>query len=228
MRSYKLIHQLFNLLEQFEAENGVKEGTMNDFAGFLVNNLREPEGELAGSDVRFGKNELRAQELAFMVDNNISRLFFFMGRYAKSYVKKALKDTPLQTAEDFTCLAILLTHDHLSKGELITRNIQEKTSGTEVIRRLLSAGLVKQWDDEEDKRGKKISITDEGKALLYRVFINTSDVGKIVVGKLSITEKLALQHLLQKLDDFHYPIHESRSVNSKADLHTLAESLQLN
>jgi DNA-binding MarR family transcriptional regulator len=224
MKSFQLVHQLLTLAETFEKENE-RAATLQEFAGFLNNHVEIHVDSLASPEVRFGEEEHIAQKLAYQIDNNISRLLIFMHRYAKSYIKKALEGTPLQTPEDFTCLAILLTHSDLSKTELISHNIQEKTSGSVVINRLIKAGLIKQRDDKNDKRGKRISITDDGRALLYRVFELTSHVGKIVTGKLSLEEKQTLQHLLQKLEDFHYPIHENKSVNSKEDLQKLAESL---
>jgi DNA-binding MarR family transcriptional regulator len=173
-------------------------------------------------DVRFGEKEAAAQELAYQLDNAIGRLFVYMSRYAKSYIRKTLEGTPLQSPEDFTCLAILLTHESLTKGELISRNIQEKTSGTEVIRRLLAAGLVKQWDDQDDKRSRRISITESGKALLHQVFDDMNYVGKMVTGNLGLSEKLKLQYLLQKLETFHFQLHEDKVINSKEDIRSMA------
>jgi DNA-binding MarR family transcriptional regulator len=168
MKSYKLVHQLLNLVEEFEKEDQHKELTIVDFTGFLINHITVQGNYEAAHDVRFGNVENKVTESAYQIDNNISRLFVYMSRYAKSYIKKALDGTPLQTPEDFTCLAILFTHNNLSKGELISKNIQEKTSGTEVIRRLISAGLAEQWDDENDKRGKRIAITAAGRELFLK------------------------------------------------------------
>ena len=227
MKSYQLIHQLINLVEQLEIENQGNEVSIQDFTGFLLNAVGDPAGNFVNGDVRFGKKENTAQEIAYQLDNNIGRLFVYMSRYAKSYIKKALEGTPLQTAEDFTGLAFLLTHDHLSKSELISHNLQEKTSGTEVIRRLIAAGLVKQWDDLKDKRSKQIAITDEGKKLLYQVFIDMSYVGKMITGKLSVSEKLTLQYLLQKLDNFHLEHYEKKTIISKADLKMFTDQIAL-
>lgn len=224
MKSYKLIHHLIDLVQKMEEENNGTEVSVQDFTGFLLTHVNDPvDADLSVGDVRFGGQEDNAQEIAFQLDNNISRLFIYMSRYAKSYIKKALDGTPLQSAEEFTCLAILLTHDHLSKTELINRNLLEKTSGTEVIRRLIAAGLVNQWDNLKDKRSKQIGITDEGKELLYRVFVDMNNVGKMITGKLTVAEKLTLQYLLQKLEDFHYEHHEKKTIATKADLKAFAE-----
>lgn len=222
MKSYKLVHQLLNLVEEFEQENTGGELCLSDFSGFLINKLEHSDSCITSLDVRFGKMEGETQELAYQIDNAIGRLFVYMSRYAKSYIKKTLEGTPLQSPEDFTALAILLTHESLSKGELISRNIQEKTSGTEVIRRLLAAGLVKQWDDQTDKRSKRISITDSGKDLLHQVFDDMNYVGKMVTGNLSYSEKLKLQYLLHKLETFHFQLHEEKLITTKEDIRSMA------
>jgi DNA-binding MarR family transcriptional regulator len=223
MSAYDLIHQLIGLVEEFERETGGGAFSVQEFAGFLLKQIEHDQQQATAMDVRFGAEAAEAQQMAFQVDNAIARLVIYMSRYAKSYIKKALDGTPLQSGEDFTCLAILLTHQSLTKTELINRNIQEKTSGTEVIRRLLAAGLVTQWDDPEDRRGKRVAITDDGRALLYRVFSDMNHVGKIVTGKLSLAEKLTLQYLLQKLEDYHYPIHEQKIINDNEDLVKISE-----
>jgi DNA-binding MarR family transcriptional regulator len=227
MKSYKLIHQLVDLVAQLENENHGQEVSLQNFTGFLLNKVGDPAAQNKNSEVRFGNSDSNALDIAFQLDNNIGRLFVFMSRYAKSYIKKALEGTPLQTSEDFTALAILLTHDHLSKSELISHNLQEKTSGTEVLRRLIAAGLVRQWDDENDKRSKHIAITDEGKKLLFQVFEHTNYVGQIITGKLSIAEKFTLQYLLQKLEDFHLEHYEKKTIQTKADLKSLATDTQV-
>lgn len=224
MKSYRLIHQLISLVEQLEQENSGQEVSLQSFAGFLINTVGDQPQHNDAVDVRFGDKESPSKEIAFQLDNSIGRLFVYMSRYAKSYIKKALDGTALQTGEDFTCLAILLTHDHLTKSELINHNLQEKTSGTEVIRRLIAAGLVKQWDDLKDKRSKQVAITEAGKELLYQVFVDMSHVGKMITGKLTVAEKLTLQYLLQKLEDFHLEHHEKRTIASKADLRAFAEA----
>lgn len=221
MKSYKFVHQLLNIVEEFERDSKGRELCLRDFSGFLINQLERSDNSIASSDIRFGEMEEEMQELAFQIDNSIGRLLVYMSRYAKSYIKKTLEDTPLQSPEDFTALAILLTHESLSKGELISRNIQEKTSGTEVIRRLLAAGLVKQWDDQTDKRSKRISITDSGKGLLHRVFADMNYVGKMVTGNLSYSEKLKLQYLLQKLETFHFQLHEEKLITTKEDIRVM-------
>ena len=218
MKNFVLVHQLLNLVEELEKENKGKELGLSDFSGYLINKLSQSSPPVTSLDVRFGDQEVKAQEMAYQIDNAIGRLLVYMSRYAKSYIKKALEGTPLQSQYDFTCLAILMTHQSLSKTDLISRNMQEKTSGAEVIRRLLAAGLVKQWDDTIDKRSVRISITEVGKELLHQVFEDMNHVGKMITGNLSYSEKLEFHYLLQKLESFHFKLQEDKVINTKEDI----------
>jgi len=225
MKSYKLIHQLIHFVEELEEESSGREVTIQDFTGFLVSKSIEPNQTVNESETRFGTVNPDAVKRAYQLDGNIGRHFVHMSRYAKSYIKKTLEGTPLLTGEDFTALAILLTHDHLSKSELINLNLQEKASGTEVIKRLVSAGLVMQSDDQQDKRSKNVSITTTGKNLLYRVFVDMNYVGKMITGRLTVAEKYMLQYLLQKLEDFHQEHYMKKTILNKEDLKSVAEAI---
>lgn len=219
MNSYQLISQLITLVSAYEhQQNDKTQLSLEDFSGFLNAKLGGEKLANVIHDVRFGNEQPDAVAMAYQLDNNIARLFIYMSRYAKSYIKKALQDTNLATAEDFTCLALLLTHNNLSKTELMQMSLLEKASGTEVLNRLLKHNLVHQWDDPNDKRGKRIAITEQGKILLYDVFKDMNKVGGIVTGRLSTTEKYTLQYLLQQLEDFHYNLYNKKSISSKADL----------
>ncbi|WP_461452675.1 MarR family winged helix-turn-helix transcriptional regulator [Mucilaginibacter sp.] len=226
MKSYQLIHQLINLVEQLEEENHGQEISIQDFTGFLLNKVGDNNKNLIGNEAQL-RNDNSELKIAHQLENNIGRLFVFMSRYAKIYIKKALEGTPLQSGEEFTALAILRTHDHLSKSELINYNLQEKTSGTEVIRRLIAAGLVNEWDDIKDKRSKHIAITEAGKKLLYQVFLDMTHVSKMITGELTTAEKFSLQYLLQKLENFHLEHYEKKTITSKADLKSFAEQIEI-
>ncbi|WP_169305040.1 MarR family winged helix-turn-helix transcriptional regulator [Pedobacter cryotolerans] len=219
MNSYQLINQLVTLVAEFEEQkqNNVPLSIEN-FSGFLNAKLSGEQLENKVKDIRFGEQQPEVVAMAYQLDNNIARLFVYMSRYAKSYIKKALQKTNLATAEDFTCLALLLTHQSLSKTELINMSLLEKASGTEVVNRLLKNNLVHQWDDQNDKRGKRIGITNDGKTLLFEVFTDMNKVSSIITGKLSTSEKYTLQYLLQQLEDFHYDLYTNKSIGSKADL----------
>ncbi|HAI75437.1 MAG TPA: MarR family transcriptional regulator [Microscillaceae bacterium] len=157
------------------------------------------------------------------VESRISALLIFLNRYAKVYIKKALEDSALLNGDDFTYLVSLLRREGISKIELIEANLQEKTSGMEVIKRLVARGFLEQRTDPTDKRSKQLFLTSAGRAALFSTFEKMTQVSQLVSGNLSQSEKLVLLQLLQKLDDFHNPLFKQARDH---DFEHLWESLQ--
>lgn len=138
----------------------------------------------------------------------IGALIGLMFRYAKNYTKKALENTPLQTLDEFTYLATLMQYP-MTKTQLITQHIQEKTTGMAVIQRLLKQNWVKQSENAADRRSQIIEITDEGRLVLRGAFLSMSKVSAIVTANLTEAEKVELTRILEKLDLLHRNILET-------------------
>ena len=89
---------------------------------------------------------------------------------------------------------------------------------------MIAAGLVHQGDDLNDKRSKNVRITDLGREVLFAIFVDMNQVGKIITGRLTVTEKLTLHDLLQKLENFHLDHFRKKTISTKADLLSFADS----
>ncbi len=139
-------------------------------------------------------------------DIEIGMLVSCVYRYAKLYSKKALIGTPISSFDEFTYLAQLLRDTKPSKTELIEENIQEKTTGTEILRRLIGNGLIEQFDDPNDRRSKRLKLSGPGWELMHQIIPRMNQVATLVGGELSGAEKQQLVGLLQKLHLFHYPL----------------------
>ena len=129
-----------------------------------------------------------------------------MFRYAKGYVKKALQNSPIQTADEFAFLITLMTYESLTKTELINKQIMEKSSGVEVIKRLISMQMIEEFADELDRRSVRVRITPTGRQTIITVLPEMAKVSKVVVGNLTQPEVNTLTYLLKKLDYYHNDI----------------------
>ncbi|QXV66776.1 winged helix DNA-binding protein [Mucilaginibacter sp. 21P] len=208
-KNYNLLVQLIHLVEELENEHGFeKDLTMQDFQDYL--NRSKPK-EVAHSSQQNQisiKPEQRESDVINLdkkknVENNISRLLLLINRHARNYAKKAFENTPLQTLEELSYLAMLYNITSITKSELINQNFQEKTSGTEIIRRLLANELAVQFNDGLDKRSKRLKITENGKRLLESMFKKLGLVSELLVHNLATDERDMLLAILQKLDIFH-------------------------
>lgn len=203
MSKREILHQLVEHLFDFDRDyKGEKEYTMADFVGYLNashGSQLSSHRELAGGEedwVRENQDE----------NTEIATMLVFIYRYAVIYFKKAIKEGNIRTLDEFSFLIVLMTYPSLSKTELINKLIMEKTSGVEVIKRLLKQDMIEEFNHPTDKRSILVAITAKGKQEVADLLPRMGLVGKVVVGNLSQAETGSLSFLLRKLDYHHHDI----------------------
>jgi DNA-binding MarR family transcriptional regulator len=216
MKKSVILTNLINHFFSFDAEKGNQDDySMDEFIGYLNSKSGTKEMEMrkvSGENTDWLRDEFRSTSI------DISILIVLMYHYAKGYIKKALRDSFLQTPDEFSFLITLMTYDNLTKSELITKQVMEKTSGSEVIRRLIKKGLIVESADENDKRSIRISITRSGKEEILKILPLMSEVSEIVVGNLTAEEINTLSYLLKKLDYFHNDIYINKRGHPLSDI----------
>jgi len=208
MKKSEILTTLINHFFSFDAEKGNQEEySFDEFIGYLnaKSGGRELEiREISGDNDAWLMDEYRNEA------RDISILIVLMYRYAKWYIKKVLKDSHLHSPDEFSFLITLMTYDSLSKSELITKQVMEKTSGSEIIRRLIKRGLIVESADDNDRRSVRVSITKSGREEILRVLPLMGKVTEIIAGNLSNEEVNTLSYLLKKLDYFHNDIYNNK------------------
>jgi len=198
---YKLLTGIIPYLEQFEETEGGE--TIDDFVAWMQTApaLKKDTNAVV----------LKSVPLQGNVNAQICQLIALMYKYVRSYYKKGLKNSLLQTMEDFGFLATLAMFGDLRKNTLIQKNTSEFTSGMEVIRRLERNDLIESFSDPEDKRARRVKITKKGQGVFYQTLPVLQQIGGIATGELTEVEKQQLFELLNKLNYFHNPIfHEEK------------------
>jgi len=208
MKKSEILTTLINQFFSFdEGKGNQEEYSIDEFIGYLnaKSGSRELEmREISGDNDAFLMDEYRNEA------RDISILIVLMNRYAKWYIKKVLKNSNLHSPDEFSFLITLMTYNSLSKSELITKQVMEKTSGSEIISRLIKRGLIVESADDNDRRSVRVSITRSGREELLRVLPLMGKVTKIVAGNLSNEEVNTLSYLLKKLDYFHNDIYNNK------------------
>jgi DNA-binding MarR family transcriptional regulator len=218
MKKNEILATLIDRFFLFDAEMGNREHYLFDeFIGYL--NSKSGSNELGIREIS-GKNKDWFKDEYRNTLSDISILIVLMSHYAKWYIKKVIRESNLQTPDEFSFLITLMTYDSLSKSELITKQVMEKSSGSEVIRRLIKRGLIAESADVNDKRSIRISVTRSGREEILRILPLMSKVTKIVVGNLSSEEVNTLSYLLKKLDYFHNNIYIKKRESTLNDLLT--------
>lgn len=140
---------------------------------------------------------------------SITMYIHFMYKYALFYSRKIFKNSMIYSIDDFSVLASLLPDKQLMKADVIRKNVTEKSSGNEVLKRLLRQQLIEETENPNDKRSKLLKLTPAGFVEINAVRSQLEKMGNLVAGDLSEQEKEILITMLSKLNDFHRPLFDA-------------------
>ncbi|KFF01297.1 MarR family transcriptional regulator [Chryseobacterium formosense] len=201
------IIDLLHHVKEFENSSACKPNcSVEDFRMWMNEKKYTEE-----SPTKLFKNE--NHQVSF-TENEICKQVLLLGRYSKLLIRKGLSDFPELANEEFTYLYRLKDEPFLSKIQLIEKNGHEKQTGTQIIKRLLEAGLVEEKNDESDKRSKRLNLTELGEKKFHESVKKVNQASLILSGSLTDDEKKEFLSLLKKLNEFHasvYANHKSYS-----------------
>lgn len=193
MKSKRLLTELIEYIDLFEQSFPEEEEL--SLMSFLIFTGSMLQGKEA-------LNELPSQPLPIRQSREVSiaRHLSLLYRYSKGYIKRALAASALlQSEEEYSYLVSLMPGRPLTKTELNTLNAMEKTSGAEVIRRLVTKGLIQEQPDERDRRSVLVSITPQGRAELMKVFPHLRTAAQLISAPLQEPQQASLDFLLNYL-----------------------------
>lgn len=134
---------------------------------------------------------------------NEGLLLKIIGRIQKlniNYANLALKGTELNQIEEFGILQTIKLEKNPKKTEIIYANLLELSSGTDMLNRLKNRGLIKEYDDNEDKRSKRIELTAKGKKAIEATQIRIFKNAKLLMNDLSEDDKALCIQLLKNIE----------------------------
>ncbi|OAQ42324.1 hypothetical protein A5893_04230 [Pedobacter psychrophilus] len=198
MKTYDNIKKLIDWSEKFEDQ--LKEGENWDDKNFALW-LSEELKVIKQPDMILSEKTKPA----------ITMYIYFMYKYALFYSRKIFKNSLIYSIDDLSVIASLLPNKQLTKAAVIRKSLNEKSSGNEVLKRLLGQNLIKESNNPNDKRSKLLELTTAGFMELNAVKDQLEKMGNLVAGDLNEQEKIFLLNILSKLNEFHRPIFEANN-----------------
>lgn len=189
--SFDILKEIIHLLEEYQNDNHIDEHSLESFIIWLNSRLFSEDK----AETSLHGHESLDMELSFML--------VMQNRYYKTYAKKVLGESELTSPDGFSFLYHLNHTDSFRKMELIKMHHLEPPSGIEVLKRLFNKGLIEEYDDADDRRAKRIKITDKGKKELAVVMPKMSEVFRLMTAELSLNEKVHMLAFLKQMNDFH-------------------------
>jgi DNA-binding MarR family transcriptional regulator len=157
--------------------------------------------------VKSGEEDVLRFHKYLPLESQIAALLTRMNRFSMFYTKKAFQGLEISNATEFGILAGIKSLENPRKTDVINLNLLEKTTGTELLKRMVQDGLVSETDDEEDKRSKRVRLTRKGTKLVEEATKRLWEMSAIVTGNLTGEQKHELAQMLNELEDFHNDIY---------------------
>jgi DNA-binding MarR family transcriptional regulator len=189
--SLELIKEIVVWLEIFSKENPENELSLESFILWLNSKLFSADH----IDESEHKSDTLNMELSF--------LLVLQNRYYRAYAKKVLGQSELSSPESFSFLYHLSLVDSYRKMELIKMHHVEPPSGIEVLKRLLQKEFIAEFDDPDDRRARRIRISETGKKEILSIMPKMQEVFHLMSAEMSLNEKLHVVAFLQQMSNFH-------------------------
>lgn len=197
-----LVKKLLEFIEDYE--NEMNNDDLNQFSIYLYEKLAKQESETKSGteEIKDFKNYKQIPTVEF------STLLVQLFKFARSYTKKVFQGKPWNSIDEYGFLASLLITESMSKHELTELHMLEMSSGSEILKRLMKNELIREFTDPDDKRIKRVALTERGRSELISAFEDMHKVSKIVIGNLSNEELFSTINIFRKLSLFHNQIHK--------------------
>ncbi|HAI76132.1 MAG TPA: hypothetical protein DCM08_07770 [Microscillaceae bacterium] len=201
---YQDILEVVQAYAQFKSHN--PEGTLKSFGLWLLKpDFMKPDAIATEKQRQPIMPEKIYEKLANerSIEQEIGYLFGRLNRYARAYAKKGFGQQLDLSLDEFGFLAGAGFLRNPTKSALINETLSELTTGTEIMRRLIKLGYLKETNNEEDKRSKRIHLTPEGEQALNIALAQIGKMAKLICANLNETQKETLLEILVYLDQFH-------------------------
>jgi DNA-binding MarR family transcriptional regulator len=123
-----------------------------------------------------------------------------IGKFHIAYSNIALEGTGIDQMEEFGILVTIFNMGNPIKSEAIYNNIMELSSGSNMLIRMKKRGLVREYDDKDDKRQTRLELTPKGKKVVLQAKDRVMKMAGMMVHVLSDEDKELCIQLLLPID----------------------------
>ena len=178
---------------------------VNEWANF---ESTHPEGTIEEFCRHYLASQQQKKESGVLVGGVVPALadgllLKIIGRIYKlnlNYANMALKGTGLNQIEEFGVLVTIKLEKNPRKTEVIYANLFELSSGTDMLNRMKKRGLIREYDDKEDKRSKRIEITAKGNKVVDECKTRIEKNATMLMNDLTDNDKKLCIQLLKNVE----------------------------
>ncbi|GAA5035740.1 hypothetical protein GCM10011506_31900 [Marivirga lumbricoides] len=194
-----MLNEGITLLQEFQKfKKKNPSGSMAEFGKFLS----DTEESNSTSLEKMGE-KMPFQFPADSIDDYLGWVWGRLIEFTHVWEKKAFANLDISNTTEFGILLFVLSHSGCSKRDVTAHVHQEKSTIYEVIKRLVSKNLIIENADENDKRVKSLTLSENGKQAAFMSLSRMKKVSKHLVAPLNETDKVQMFDALVLLDKYH-------------------------
>lgn len=196
--------ELVQAWEEFREKH--PEGSLENFGFWLRTKNNVGTKKFRADDREFDRYEAKAK-LSMQAGYLIGKL----NQYVQVYTKPIVKNHGLHSMDDFGYLATVQWHGTITKTKACQAMLHEITTGTDIIKRLVRLGFLKELAHKADKRQKILQLTEKGTKVLAQLQDDFRELPD-VLGDLDKKSRTSFVAWLMNLDLYHdHIVKEMRS-----------------
>ena len=135
------------------------------------------------------------------LDDNLIFQLGTIARKVHQHVETVFRKENLEiTPEQFSLLTILWYNEGVSIKELADRSQRDKTTISRVVDNMIKRDLIRRLDNMDDKRAKRIFLTDKGRNLQDQLVMLSGEIYVQALGNLSDEELDHTLAVIQKIE----------------------------
>lgn len=165
-------------------------GNIDDFCRYYLINKREKEQKASFLE---GVVPPRKSSLLTKLLTKIVRIYTV-------YLDLATKDVEIKQSEEFYFLSIIKNLKSPKKTEVIYQTVNELSNGLNILNSLIKQGYIIEQNDDEDKRSKRVSLTDKGEEVLKICYKKIHQVSDLLFLEMSDDDIMLCVQLLKKVE----------------------------
>jgi len=135
------------------------------------------------------------------IDFALMRLTGRIAKLHNIYAMAATDGTGINTSDEFSLLNAIQHLNEPRKTEAIYTALFELSTGTDMLNRLKKIGYISEYDDKEDRRSKRLKITQKGQKALAACRKRMGQLAEMEFHDLTDDEKKLCLQLLGNIDE---------------------------
>lgn len=132
--------------------------------------------------------------------NTLSYLIVRVAKAHRNCAHRIMAEAGLHVGQEMILMQ-LWREDGQTLSQLVERLYVQPATITKMLNRMEKSGFVKRRPDPEDKRAKRIYLTDAARAIQHDILLAWGQLDTQTTQNLSENEQATLHHLLTKILD---------------------------